>query len=97
NHEFFTIPMLKSTDEYYQVMSETMTSNHSYGLSKYYKDTPDFHGALHIKSTIQSVAKSTFPRDLYIRNDIDSVSEALQMWSFRVGSSATKKAALKKC
>src|SRR5699024_2719916 len=97
NHEFFTIPDLKATDEYYQTMSETLTSNHSYGLSKYYEDNPKFHGALHIKSTIQSVAKSTFARDLYKRNNIDSVSEALQMWSFPVGTNAKRKAALKKC
>src|SRR5699024_9323348 len=52
---------------------------------------------LHIKSTIQSVAKSTFARDLYKRNNIDSVLEALQMWSFPVGTNAKRKAALKKC
>src|SRR5699024_7471822 len=61
NHEFFTIAELKTDDEYYKTMSETMTSNHSYGLSKHYEDNPVFHGALHIKSTIQSVAKSGFP------------------------------------
>src|SRR5699024_5633896 len=96
-HEFFTIPDLNTDDKYYQMMSETLTSNHSYGLSKYYEDHPKFHGALHIKSTIQSVAKSTFPRDLYKRNNIDSVAEALQMWSFQVGNNAKRKAALKKC
>lgn len=96
-HEFFTIPDLKADDEYYQRMSETLTSNHSYGLSKFYEDNPKFHNALHIKSTIQSVAKSTFPRDLYMRNNIDSVAEALQMWSFPVGTNAKRKASLKKC
>src|SRR5699024_7286234 len=96
-HEFFTIPDLNTDDDYYQTMAETLTSNHSYGLSKYYEGHPEYHGALHIKSTIQSVAKSTFPRDLYKRNNIDSVAEALQMWSFPVGNNAKRKAALKKC
>src|SRR5699024_10533582 len=35
NHDFFTIPELMETDDYYQTMSETLTSNHSYGLSKH--------------------------------------------------------------
>jgi len=96
-HEFFTIPDLNTDDDYYQTMAETLTSNHSYGLSKYYEGHPEYHGTLHIKSTIQSVAKSTFPRDLYKRNNIDSVAEALQMWSFPVGNNAKRKAALKKC
>src|SRR5699024_7729250 len=96
NHEFFTILDLDSTDEYYQTMYETMTSNHSYGLSKYYEDNPKFHDTLHIKSTIQSVAKSTFPRDLYIRNNMNSVTDALQMWSIPVGSNAQKRALVKK-
>src|SRR5699024_8077882 len=56
NHEFFTIPELSTDDEYYKTMSETLTSNHSYGLSRHYEDNPEFHGALHIKSTTQSVA-----------------------------------------
>src|SRR5699024_4509827 len=105
-HEFFKIPTLKSNNEHHMAMFKTMTSNgiyqtmisnHSYRISKYYDDNPKFHEALHIKSTIQSVAKSTFPRDLYLRNDMDSLTEALQMWSFPVGSSAKKKATLKNC
>src|SRR5699024_11212983 len=46
-HEFFKIPTLKSTDEHHMAMLETMTSNHSYGLSKYYDDNPKFHETLH--------------------------------------------------
>src|SRR5699024_12470522 len=84
-------------DEYYKIMSETLTSNHSYGLSKHYEDNPEFHGALHIKSTTQSVAKSAYAGDLYKHNNIDSVTGALQKWSFPVGSNAKRKAALKKC
>src|SRR5699024_3049364 len=97
NHDFFTIPELMETDDYYQTMSETLTSNHSYGLSKHYEDNPEFHGALHIKSTTQSVAKSAYAGDLYKHNNIDSVTEALQIWSFPVGNNAKRKAALKKC
>src|SRR5699024_4571633 len=81
NHEFFTIPDTYKGDEAYpQIMKETMSSVHSYKLSHYLNSRKDFKDSLHIKSTVSSVGKSSFDKELYNENTLESLMAGFRKW-----------------
>ncbi|SDL08920.1 hypothetical protein [Lacicoccus qingdaonensis] len=95
-HEFFEIPSLNKNHEYYEWMDRTLSSNHSYALSKYFIDNQQYHDALHIKSTVQTLAKSTFRKELYMKNNFKSMVDGLLRWSPIVDTLPDKRKGLDK-
>src|SRR5699024_8711517 len=81
DHTSFYIPeTLKEDREYSRKMSMTMSSKHSYKLSYYLNNQDDFQDSLHIKSTVSSISKSSFPKELYIHNDLEALLKGFRKW-----------------
>ena len=95
-HDFFEIPSLNKNHDYYEWMDRTLSSNHSYALSKYFSDNQQYHNGLHIKSTVQTLAKSTFRKELYMKNNFNSMIDGLLRWSPAVESLPGKRKGLDK-
>lgn len=82
NHEYFTIPQKEKLERsFLQRMKDTMSSSHSYQLSYYLLNDDKYKNALHIKSTVQSVGKSSFKTSLYDENSIENVLEGFKKWA----------------
>ncbi|WP_031547906.1 hypothetical protein [Salinicoccus luteus] len=81
DHEFFYIRLNQADQEYYDMMKETVSSLHSYPLSRYLNDNDAYHGGLHIKSTVQSIGKSSFDRKLYNENTVVNALEGIRKWA----------------
>lgn len=80
NHEMFFIPTSVNEKEYINTLKKTMSSQHSYQLSHYLENRKEFNNALHIKSTIQSIGKSSFPTSLYDENNIENLLIGIRKW-----------------
>ncbi|WP_342388733.1 hypothetical protein [Salinicoccus bachuensis] len=83
DHEFFHIDPErdKETEKYFQKIENTVSSKHSYQLSKHLNESPQFAGALHIKSTIQSIGKSSYDKHLYDENTFDNMMRGISKWA----------------
>ena len=80
-HEFFTINKEKKDRNYYKKLRQVVSSNHSYALSKYFQDNIRYKNGLHIKSTIQSIAKASFEKELYESNDFNTLVNGSKRWA----------------
>ena len=80
-HEFFTINKDIKDKNYYKKLKKVVSSNHSYALSKYFQDHMQYKNALHIKSTIQSIAKTSFKKELYENNDFNTLVNGSKRWA----------------
>lgn len=80
NHEFFYFQRKKEDEVYYDYINTISSSNHSYPLSKYLHDNVEYQDALHIKSTVQALAKTTYPLELYKINNFSSMISGTLHW-----------------
>lgn len=80
-HEFFVISKNVKDKDYYAKLRKVVSSNHSYSLSKYFQDNKNFNNALHLKSTIQSIGKTSFNKYLYNKNDFNTLVEGAKRWA----------------
>lgn len=80
NHEFFYIQKKNEDKEYYDYINTIASSNHSFPLSKYLNDHDEFKNALHVKSTVQAIAKTTYPIELYKKNDFSAMVKSTLHW-----------------
>ena len=83
SHHFFTIYKNENDRNYYRNIRKVVSSNHSYALSKYFKDDNQFKNALHIKSTIQSIGKTSFEERLYNKNDFNTLVDGTKRWAIK--------------
>src|SRR5699024_4653423 len=80
-NELFTINKEKKNRNYYKKLRQVVSSNHSYALSKYFQDNIRYKNGLHIKSTIQSIAKASFEKELYESNDFNTLVNGSKRWA----------------
>ncbi|TVT28884.1 hypothetical protein FO441_00975 [Salinicoccus cyprini] len=81
-HKEYIIPTNDEIEQlhYIRTFKETMSSQHSYQLSYLLNRTSEFDGALHIKSTVQSIGKSSFPTKLYSANNMENLLSGIKKW-----------------
>lgn len=80
NHEFFYFERIKQDQEYYDYIQKISSSNHSFPLSKYLYDNQEYKDSLHVKSTLQAIAKTTYPLELYNLNNYSSMVRGTLHW-----------------
>lgn len=81
-HKTFFIPTHAETkdSQYINTLKGTMSSQHSYQLSYYLDHSNEFKDAMHIKSTVQSIGKSSFPTELYDENNFENLLSGIKKW-----------------